>query len=407
MIRRPPRSTLFPYTTLFRSAGAAGGVAAGSALGGGLTGTAAGLFGPTLLRGLTSPQTVGGLLTGAGGLIQGQQDIEARQKLADQLRAAGREAAAQAQFRPVGITTRFGTSQFQFNPQTGQLESAGYTVSPEVQALQNRLMGLAGTGLTVSEKAAQEFAPLTGAAERLFSLGGQYLAESPEAAAQRYMETQQNLLRPERERELATIRNRLQRTGRTGLAVSQGGELMAANPEMAAYYNALAQQDARLAAQAEQAARDRITYGTGLFGNAANALGLRYTGMTSALQPFTQYISGVSGLETQAQQPLSLSANLGQQASTAGYRSGYLGLQGNLGAAQAMYPANAYSPASQILGGLGGSSNAAGLISQGLGNLFGLYNTMGNVPYVPGTNPYEQYGQGIGGLLGGTTGIGD
>src|SRR2546430_4733306 len=31
MIRRPPRSTLFPYTTLFRSAGGHGGPAAGSA----------------------------------------------------------------------------------------------------------------------------------------------------------------------------------------------------------------------------------------------------------------------------------------------------------------------------------------------------------------------------------------
>src|SRR5687768_17992450 len=29
MIRRPPRSTLFPYTTLFRSAGAAGGTGFG------------------------------------------------------------------------------------------------------------------------------------------------------------------------------------------------------------------------------------------------------------------------------------------------------------------------------------------------------------------------------------------
>src|SRR3712207_8043717 len=30
MIRRPPRSTLFPYTTLFRSRGAGGGGAAGA-----------------------------------------------------------------------------------------------------------------------------------------------------------------------------------------------------------------------------------------------------------------------------------------------------------------------------------------------------------------------------------------
>src|SRR5271165_7685193 len=34
MIRRPPRSTLFPYTTLFRSAAARGGVGQSLALGG-------------------------------------------------------------------------------------------------------------------------------------------------------------------------------------------------------------------------------------------------------------------------------------------------------------------------------------------------------------------------------------
>ena len=318
---------------------------------------------------LTSPQTVGGLLTGAGGLIQGQQDVEARQKLADQLRAAGQQAASQAQFRPVGITTRFGTSQFQFNPQTGQLESAGYTVSPEAQALQNRLMGLSGAGLTQAEQAQAQYAPLAGAAQSLFGLGQQYLAQSPQEVAQKYMESQQALLQPERERQLATIRNRLQKTGRTGLAVAQGGELQAANPEMAAYYNALAQQNAQLAAQAQQAGQQQLAFGTGLFGQGAGLLGQTYAGQQAALAPFTQYLSGVSGIESQAQQPLGLSSALGQQASTAGYRSGYLGLQGNLGAAQAMYPANAYSPASQVLGGLGSSPLAAGLISQGLGGL--------------------------------------
>ena len=384
------------------AAGGAGGGALGAAGGGLLSGAASGIA-----RGLTSPQTIGGLLTGAGGLIQGQQDVEARRQLADQLRAAGQQAAAQAQFRPVGITTRFGTSQFQYNPQTGQLESAGYTVSPEAKALQDRLMGLAGTGLTQAEQAQAQFAPLAGAAQSLFGLGQQYLAQSPQEVAQKYMESQQALLQPERERQLATIQNRLQRTGRTGLAVAQGGELQAANPEMAAYYNALAQQNAQLAAQAQQAGQQQLAFGTGLFGQGAGLLGQTYAGQQAALAPFTQYLSGVSGIESQAQQPLGLSSALGQQASTAGYRSGYLGLQGNLGAAQAMYPANAYSPASQILERLGGTPGATGLISQGLGNLFGLYNTMGNIPYVPGTNPYEQYGQGIGGLLGGTTGIGD
>lgn len=352
------------------AAGAAGAGAAGGALGaaggGLLSGVASGIA-----RGLTGPQTVQGLLTGAGGLIQGQQDVEARRQLADQLRAAAQQASAQAQFRPVGITTRFGTSNFQVNPQTGQLEAAGYEVSPEMKALQDRLMGLAGTGLTQAEEAQAEFAPLGGAAQGLFGLGEKYLARTPQEVAQQYVERQQALLQPEQERQLASIQNRLQRTGRSGLAVAQGGQLQPTSPELAAYYNALAQQNLQLAAQGEQAGQQATQFGAGLFGTGANLLGQRYAGQQAALTPFSQYLAGVGGIESQAQQPLALSSNLGQLASNAGYRAGYLGLQGNLGAAQAMYPANAYSPTSQILGGLGQSPLAAGLIGQGVSGLLG------------------------------------
>src|SRR3712207_7851860 len=48
MIRRPPRSTLFPYTTLFRSVGFEG--AAGGALVAALRGVAAGHDGTAVLR---------------------------------------------------------------------------------------------------------------------------------------------------------------------------------------------------------------------------------------------------------------------------------------------------------------------------------------------------------------------
>ena len=50
---------------------------------------------------------------------------------------ASRMAAEEARFRPIGVTTRFGQSQFGFDP-SGRLSSAGYTVSPELQAYQNR-----------------------------------------------------------------------------------------------------------------------------------------------------------------------------------------------------------------------------------------------------------------------------
>jgi len=352
------------------AAGAAGAGTAGGALGaaggGLLSGVASGIA-----RGLTGPQTAQGLLTFGAGIAQDQQAIEARRQLADQLRAAAQQASAQAQFRPVGITTRFGTSNFQINPQTGQLEAAGYEVSPEMKALQDRLMGLAGTGLTQAEQAQAEFAPLGGAAQGLFGLGEKYLARTPQEVAQQYVERQQALLQPEQERQLASIQNRLQRTGRAGLAVAQGGQLQPTGPELAAFYNALAKQNLELAARGEQAGQQATQFGAGLFSTGANLLGQRYAGQQAALIPFSQYLTGVGGIESQAQQPLTLSSNLGQLASNAGYRAGYLGLQGNLGAAQAMYPANAYSQTSQVLEALGRSPAASGLISQGVNSLLG------------------------------------
>jgi hypothetical protein len=88
---------------------------------------------------------------------------------------------------------------------------------------------------------------------------------------------------------------------------------MQTNPELAAYYNSLAQQDAQLAANAPTYAQNQlnaqIATGTGLFG-AANTL------------------------EGYAQQPLGLSSALGTAASTAGAKAGYYGLLGNQSALQ-------------------------------------------------------------------------
>lgn len=324
-----------------------------------------------ITSGLSTPAGVQGLLGGAGSLIGSAQENEARQRIADMIRNAGQAAAGQASFRPVGITTRFGASQFQFNPQTGQLESAGYTTSPEFQALQNRLMGLAGTGLTQAEQAQAEFAPLTGAAQGLFGLGQQYLARSPQDVAQQYVERQQALLQPERERQLATIRNRLQRTGRTGLSVAQGGDLAASNPELQAYYNALAQQNLQLAAQGEQAGQQAAQFGAGLFGTGANILGQRYAGQQAALTPFSQYLTGVSDIERLGQQPLSLSSDLGRLMASAGGTAGQLGLRANLGAADVLFPSYRYSPLSSILGGLSTNAIANQIGANALGRLFG------------------------------------
>jgi len=137
-----------------------------------------------------------------------------------QLQAAQLGAQA-SQFRPVGITTRYGASNYQFSPE-GYLTGAGYNVSPELQAYQNQLQGLTQQQLQQGLGAPQQYAPLTGAATGLFNLGQQYLAQSPEQAAQQYMAKQQELLAPSRERQYAQLQNQLFNTGACATGVSIG-----------------------------------------------------------------------------------------------------------------------------------------------------------------------------------------
>lgn len=300
---------------------------------------------------------IGGGLSLLGGLAGGSAAKSAAETSASAQTEAARIAAEEARFRPIGITTRFGTSQFTMDPKTGRLMSAGYTVTPELKAYQDRLMAMAGQGLTQAEAAQGQYAPLTGAATSLFNLGGQYLAQSPEAVAAQYMQRQQDLLAPSRERQYAQLQNQLFQTGRGGLAVGATGArpsgaagLGATTPETEAYYNALAQQDAALAAQAQQAGQQQLAFGTGLFGQGAGLLGQYQAGQVGALSPFTTYLGGAGTLESLGQAPLDIGAQLGgRNANAAGAQAL---LQGGLGAAQAMQQANAYSPwATALMGG--------------------------------------------------------
>lgn len=261
----------------------------------------------------------------AGGLFGGGTNVSGMYNT-----AAGQygQNAQLAAFRPVGITTSFGKSNFEIDPTTGQLKSAGYTLAPELQGLQTSLLGGYGTALQQAQNI--NLAPLSGAAQSMFGLGQQLLptsidrtaspeaqalaeryqqaamglaptsyttSASPEAmnyanqlrgvagqvmptsydttaAAQQYMQQQQGLLAPQREQALSNVRNQLFQTGRSGLATggTTAGGLQATNPEMAAYYNSIAQQDASLAANAQQQARANlqqdIALGTSLGGQA-------------------------------------------------------------------------------------------------------------------------------------------
>lgn len=255
---------------------------------------------------------------------------------ANQATSAANQAAQMSQFRPVGITTRFGKSGFNYDPTTGQLVGAGYQVAPDVAAMRESLLGLAGSGLSQAQQA-QAFQPqVTTAGQGLFNLGQQYLAQTPQQAAQDWMSKQQQLLAPGREQQLSQLQNQQFQQGRTGLATGAtaagytagGAGLQATNPQMAAYYNALAAQDAQLAAQAMQAGQAQTQFGQGLLTGGMDVMRGGYGVQTAALQPYAAYQTQAQGLEKAALdalltgQSLGSAASAGQQAAAQRYMQG-------------------------------------------------------------------------------------
>ena len=286
--------------------------------------------------------TTAGLIGTAGSLMAGQSAQQAAQ-----------QQAQAGQFRPVGVTTRFGSSNFQVDPTTGRLLSAGYNLSPEAAGYQTQLSGMTGQGLMQGSQ--------------LQGLASQYLGESPEAVRQRYMTQQSALLAPKQEQTLAGIRNNLFQTGRTGLATgaTTAGGLAATNPEMAAYYNSLAQQQAQIAAGADVAAQNQIKFGQGL--------------AAGAYEPFKAGFGAMGTVEQAGQQALGLGSELGGQASSAARAS-----------APYQYQASAYNPTANYLA----NPQLQGAIGQGVAGLFGNNNgfTMPESTFSGWGNDYSGFG---------------
>ena len=283
-----------------------------------------------------------------GGAMAGSSAEDAARTQAAAQTEAARIAAEEARFRPVGVTTRFGGSQFEYGPE-GRVSGASYTLDPALRAYQERFLGLAGGGLSQAEQAQQQFAPLQQGAQGLFGLGQQYLAQSPEAAAQQYMTGQQNLLAPSRERQFAQLQNQMFQTGRGGLSVGATGArpsgaagLGAASPDLEAYYNAIAQQDALLAAQATQGGMEQARFGAGLLGTGGELMRAGYQGQVAAMTPYQAYLQGATNLETLGQQSLDIGTGIGAKVANPTGANALYG--GGMAAASSMGAANAYNP---------------------------------------------------------------
>lgn len=386
---------------------------------------------------LNSIGGLGGLLgmgaNAAGGYLQGKAATDAAKTYADAQTKAAQIAADAAKFRPVGVTNRFGSSQFGYDA-NGNLTSAGYNLSPEAKAQQDQLMDqsqgylnqagaakaatapmAAGaqsmfsqgqTGLNRGEsllnqaeqwrpdvnQLKQQYAPMADAGQRSMALGNQYLGTSPQDQAQKYMRDQQALLAAGRNTDMAAMRANLQAQGRGGLAVGGGDGMLAANPEMNAYYNSLRQQDLGLAAQATQGGMDYAKfgnqlvgaggdlyrqmyqnqaaaydpykqamgvgmdyskYGAGMMGTGGDMLNSMYNVQTNAYNPYNAALGGAQNLEQLGQNTMDLGINIGAKGTAAAAQAGMLQGQGMANAAQTMQPANQYSPWGNLLSGFG------------------------------------------------------
>jgi hypothetical protein len=290
----------------------------GSSIGGLVGGVAGSFFGaPTVGAALGSG--IGGMI---GGGAQSGAAAGAAGAAGSSIYGAGQQAQQMAQFRPVGITTNFGKSNFEFDPY-GQLTSAGYTLDPRLQGIQSRLLTQAEQYRPEDIAAAAR--PLMGGAQSLFGLGGQllptdtsrmssaqaqqlaeqyrqaqaglmptsyqtgatpeamalaqqfrqtgagYLAQSPEEARAEYMRTQQAALAPGRAAEEARLATANYGRGTGGLGVQTGTGSAPSNPLAQALFNARGQQDLQLATQAEQAAQQRQAFGLSNLGQGLTA----------------------------------------------------------------------------------------------------------------------------------------
>jgi len=352
---------------------------------------------------------MGGAVSSIANIFTGADSTKnAGNAAAAQQSQAARDASAAAAFRPVGMTTAFGTSQFtrETDPATGMpyISSAGYTAAPALASLQQELMRLYGGQAGFAQQQQAQSAPMAQGAQSLFGLGQQilptqystgpsaqaqalaaqyqqaqqglmptsyqttaspeaqalaaqfqqtgsgYLAQSPEQARAEYVRTQQAALAPGQEQQLAGIRNQLFQTGRGGLAT--GGTstgMQQTNPELAAYYNSLAQQNLGIAAGAEQAAQQRQSLGLGM-------LSQGYQTTTSAQelarQNMLQNLGASLGFGQQAYNTTASAEDLARQRSAADISlgAGLFGTGGSLLSSQAGVNAGAYSPLNALLG---------------------------------------------------------
>lgn len=297
-------------------------------------------------------QLLPGLLTGAGGIVAGNSAVDAAKVQADAQLKAAQIAADAAKFKPVGVTTGFGSSQFGYD-KNGNLISAGYQLTPQMQALRNQTMGslggllnqaqgaqaaaaplgtaaqqaitngqnLMGVGGNVLNQAQQFFYdpkaiqaatyPMAQAGQQAVSLGQGYLSTDPQAQAAKYYADQMRLLEPTRAADMAALQAQMQAQGRGGFAIGGGvGGQGAANPQLQALLNAQLQQNNQLAADATRGGMDYAKFGTSMVGAGGDLMQGMFNVQNAAYQPYNTLMGTAQNALTNGSNLAGSGANL-------------------------------------------------------------------------------------------------
>lgn len=295
-----------------------------------------------------------------GGQLAGNNLAGAVNQGANQYAGQMNKYGQMGMFKPVGVKTLYGESNFKTDPNTGQLTSADYTASPEVLAQQQQLGSMMETSLGQAQQATDLQPQFQQAGQGLFDLGQQYTAQSPEELRQRYMQQQMDVLRPydvEQEQRLGAS---VFAKGAGGLSVGQGG-----NPYLQSLMESRNRRDLQLASQAELASQQQLGFGAGLFGKGSDVMGAGYQNQVAALAPYQGQFQTQRDLETAAQQSLQLGAELGKGAMGGGQFAADLGAKGAMGQLQAGQAGEAARY--NIMQGLMGNKNLQESAQQGFG----------------------------------------
>ena len=380
------------------------------------------------MSGVATAVVAGSALTAGAGYLASQSAADASANAANQSRQLSEQQYQRAQeaagrvpeFRPVTVTSQFGTPQYTYDA-SGRLTGVSSQAAPWLSALQQQgqgyagqYMGLQGQALQdqslfnyaqragtaganvydLAQQAAGQQAGLYGVGQEMYGLSrslaptaqqfgatGQALQQTgadiysraaqalptsydTTQATQDYYNRMQQMVAPQREQQLAQTRQGLFNKGRTGLATgaTQAGGMLATNPEMAAYYNAIAQQDLNLANQSEQQAlanlAQRTNIGQGLY---TSGLQQYNAGLAAQQQGVgtTQAMSGILGQGVGATQ-----AGIGAGTTAANLYNTGTGLFGSAGGLQNQYYTNLVASQAPFTGQMGQLSSLESMANQ-------------------------------------------